>query len=69
VELGACRGIAIAIGIEIVCTLAIDPMLLTNLGASVAETVEQSHDSSISIAIPISILVAPNVPLRLGIPC
>jgi len=42
VELGACRGITIeigigiAIGIEIVCTIAIDHMLLANLTASAA---------------------------------
>jgi len=38
VELGACRGIAfeIEIGIEIVCAIAIDPMLLANLTASAA---------------------------------
>jgi len=45
VELAAWRGITIeieieigiAIGIEIICSIAIDPMLLTNLGASAAE--------------------------------
>jgi len=51
--------IGIAIGIEIVCAIAIDHMLLTNLGASAAERAVRGHDSSIPIAIPISILVAP----------
>jgi len=48
--------LGIAIGIEIVWTVAIDRMLIANLGASAAETAEQGHESSIPIPIAIPIV-------------
>jgi len=54
-----CSFIEIAIGIEIVCPVAMGRMLLANSVASDAETGEQGHDLSIPIAIPIPISIVP----------
>jgi len=53
--------IGIAIGIEIVWTVAIDRVLIANLGASAVQTAEQGHESSIPIPIGVHVARLPRV--------